>query len=259
MSEKIRCETHGECQQAFVCTHLLGESVGLGFNREEPTSENPFPDAWCDDCDLIYQAHEGWTDESQRLVHIALLCSGCYQRALIRNTKPDITLDNLAELRWKCSTCDDWHNGPCLDFGYNAPHYWTKEDAQNTSFLNANYCAIEGSDFFVRGVIHLPIIGTTETFRWGVWGSLSKINFETLLKRDEVRSDSKVPPMFSWLSTKIEEYPDTLNLKMYANIQESNRRPHFSIDPTDHLLSQEYHQGIEPRRVREIMLRRLKH
>jgi hypothetical protein len=42
--------------------------------------------------------------------------------------------------------------------------------------------------------------------------------------------------MFSWLSNSIPDYPETLNLKMYAHIQDS---------------------GDRPERVKEIMMRRL--
>jgi hypothetical protein len=64
--------------------------------------------------------------------------------------------------------------------------------------------------------------------------------------------------MFSWLSNNIPEYPDTLNLKMYAYIQEPSDRPIFELEPTEHPLSQEYHHGISPERVKEIMMRRLR-
>jgi transposase len=60
--------------------------------------------------------------------------------------------------------------------------------------------------------------------------------------------------MFSWLSTQIPEYPDTLNLKMYAHIHETGLRPHFMLEP----LSRQYHQGITQERVKEIMLARLR-
>jgi len=122
----------------------------------------------------------------------------------------------------------------------------------------------------VRGNIHLPIIGIADTFRWGVWGSISRENFETLLrmvddaKRVELHpvatargSDKWLPPMFSWLSTQIDGYPDTLSLKMYAHIQEPDWRPKFELERTDHPLSQEYHNGITAERVREIMMSRL--
>jgi hypothetical protein len=271
---KDSVQEHGECQQTFVCTHLLGETAGLGFNRNEPAGDNLFPDAWCDDCETIRLAHNGWTDESQALAEISLLCSGCYERARIRNTRPSITFDDLARLRWKCQTCEEWHTGPCLDFGFHEPYYWTEENEkanrrasgspgrnksrQRRTFLNEDYCAIDGNDFFVRGIIHLPIIGTAETFRWGVWGSLGRENFETLLKVDAGPKRIELPAMFSWLSTQIPEYPDTLNLKMYAHIQELDWRPHFELERTNHPLSREYHEGITPERVRKIMRRRLR-
>jgi hypothetical protein len=162
--------------------------------------------------------------------------------------------------------------GACLDFGSDFPHYWTEEDEKNNladvlgteaaknhvdTFLNEDFCAIEGRDFFVRGLIHLPIIGTKETFRWGVWGSLSRDNFEKLLEMDKDPKRVELPAMFSWLSTRIEGYPDTLSLKMYAHIQSLHDRPHFDLEETDHPLTQEYHHGIMPERVRDVMMRKL--
>jgi hypothetical protein len=273
VADKIQCETHGESQKTYVCTHLLGEAAGVGFNRNEPTADNPFPDAWCDNCELIRAAHEGWNDESQKLSKISLLCSGCYERTRIRNTRTAVTLDGLADLRWKCGSCEEWHTGPALDFSYDSPDYWLKEhektneearlrpfcyDEHPQTFLDEDYCAIEGHDFFVRGIIHLPIIGTAETFRWGVWGSLSRDNFETLLRMNDDPKRVELPPMFSWLSTQIPEYPDTLNLKMYSHIQEVDWRPHFELESSDHPLSQEYHSGITAERVKQIMMGRLR-
>ena len=273
MPDKIECVIHGECQKTFVCNHLLGETAGLGFNRDDPSDDNPFPDAWCDDCEIIRAAHNGWNEESEKLLKISLLCSGCYERARIRNTRTSVTLADLANLRWKCGSCEKWHTGPCLDFGTDSPYYWTEENqkasrlssllpswvtGRQKTFLDEDYCAIDDEHFFVRGLIRLPIIGTAEWFCWGVWGSLKRENFEKLREMDKEAERVKLAPMFSWLSCQIDEYPDTLNLKMYAHIQEPGLRPHFELEPTDHPLSQEYHKGITPERVKAIMLRRLK-
>ena len=164
-----------------------------------------------------------------------------------------------------------------LDMGYSAPYYWTEEHdqadrkarllpswlrRQPKTFLNEDFCTLVDDDgdenFFVRGVIHLPIIGVGETFRWGVWGSLSRENFEKLLEMDEDPKRVELPAMFSWLSTRINEYPDTLSLKMYAHIQPVGTRPHFFLEPTDHPLAQEYHHGISAERVKEIMMKQVK-
>ncbi len=273
MPDKISCKIHGEANQAFLCEHLTGESHGLGFNRNDVSAGNPFPDAWCDNCEIIRAAHGDWSDAAQALVNIAIVCSGCYERARIRHTRPSVTFNDLANLRWKCGTCEEWHEGPCLDFGISEPHYWSKNcepgtrwdvlpsgvfDTSCKTFLDEDYCAIDDDNFFVRGIIQLPIIGTAETFNWGVWGSLSRSNFEILLRADLESRHIDPPPMFSWLSSQLSDYPDTLSLKMHAHIQEPGMRPQFELEPSDHPLSQEYHHGISPERVREIMLRRLK-
>jgi hypothetical protein len=270
MANKIQCETHGECQETFVCSHLTEGAAGLGFNRPDPTEESPFPDAWCDNCDVIYQANNGWSDETNGLISVRLLCSGCYERIRIRNSRTDVTFDDLSSLRWKCHSCEEWHTGPCLDFSYNAPIYWSEEDEKAnqaslrnvdqspSTFLDEDLCIINDEDFFVRGILHLPIIGTAETFRWGIWGSLSRENFQKLVSVFDDLERVDLPPMFSWFSNNISEYPDTLNLKMYAHVREPGDRPIFELEPTDHPLSQEYHHGISPERVREIMLRRLR-
>ena len=270
MAETIHCHNHGECEQTFVCSHLTESMAGLGFNCGEPSEEDPFPNAWCDNCDLIYQAHDGWNDESEALIEVRTLCSGCYELARIRNTRTDVSFEDLANLRWKCGTCEEWHYGPCLDFSCRAPVYWGEEnEAANqpalpsnlkklpANLLNEDICILDGEYYFIRGNIHLPIIGTTETFRWGMWGSLSRENFEKFLATIDDPNRAELPPMFSWLSNSVEEYPDTVNIKMLAHIQKPPQRPKFELEPTDHPLCQEYHHGITPERVKEIMMRRL--
>lgn len=271
MAKEIQCDTHGTGRETFVCSHLAGDAAGLGFNRDEPSEQNPFPDAWCDDCEVIRAAHGGWNEEAEKLTKLSLLCSGCYERARIRNTRTAVTLDDLARLRWKCSTCDEWHYGPCLDFGYSSPYYWRavydsrrrdlpllsdSDELSNAFFLDEDFCQIR-DDFFVRGLIQLPIIGTAKNFCWGVWGSLARANFELLLEKGDSVDRVELPPMFSWLSSQIAEYPDTLSLRMHAHQQAPGKRPLFELDRADHPLSLEFYEGITPDRVREIMLRRL--
>jgi hypothetical protein len=272
MPDTVHCETHGETQQTFVCSHLAEGSHGRGFHHEEPAEGEAFPDAWCDDCELIRGAHGGWTDESQELITIKLLCSGCYERTRIRNSKPTVTLGDLSDLRWKCGSCDEWHTGPMLDLGFDAPRYWSDEYERGCrwsllpsgaledtckTFLDSDYCSVDGEYFFVRGIIELPILGSAEDFCWGVWGSLSRENFEALIRADAKNEQPEKREMFSWLSTWMSGYPDTKGLKMTAVIQEPGTRPVFHLERADHPLVKEFFEGITPERVKEIMFRAL--
>jgi hypothetical protein len=269
MADKMQCSIHGEREQTFVCSHLTGDNFALGFNQAKHGPENLYPDAWCDDCEVIRASHGGWNEKSEKLLKVKLLCSGCYERARIRNTHTATTLDDLGKLRWKCSSCDAWHEGPCLDFAYFSPNYWSHDlDEENKrarlslgwsrekekTFLDEDYCAIRGEHFFIRGLIQLPIIGTGRNFCWGVWGSLSSANFQTLIKVHDDTGRVELPPMFSWLSTVLPGYPETLSLKMYAHVRDVGLRPYFELEPSDHPLSLEQYSGISPERVKQIML-----
>ena len=72
MANTVNCHNHGEYRETFVCSHLTEGSAGLGFNRNEPTEEDPFPYALCDDCDLIFQAQDGWSEEAETLIELRL-------------------------------------------------------------------------------------------------------------------------------------------------------------------------------------------
>jgi len=272
MPETVHCETHGESKRAFICIHLMEDSSGLGFNREEPTEGDAYPDAWCDKCELVRTRHGGWDDVPDDLCKIVVVCCECYERSRVRNTHTSLTLADLDGLRWKCGSCDEWHSGPLLDLSFDAPASWPKGHPAgsrwdvlpsgaiykgSTSFLDDDYCVVNNEHSFVRGLIHLPIVGTCEAFCWGVWGSLSAANFETLLRLEDDPRQATLPPMFSWLNSNIAEYPNTLTLKMKARIEARGLRPHFDLERSDHPLSREFYEGITPERVKEIMFRSL--
>ena len=50
------------------------------------------------------------------------------------------------------------------------------------SLLTTDLCIIEGRDFFVRGVIEIPVFDYEFEFGWGVWVSHKKENFEMIVK-----------------------------------------------------------------------------
>src|SRR5215472_18686108 len=111
--------------------------------------------------------------------------------------------------------------GVCLDVGFLTPYHWnhgrgtklSSPPEQGTesrkNFLTPDYAAIDNEFFFVRGVLNVPIIGTSEFFRWGIWGSLSRENFDTLLAIKDDSKRSELPPMFSWSSSRLPGYPET--------------------------------------------------
>ncbi len=152
--------------------------------------------------------------------------------------------------RYKCSTCDGWHEG-FPDVGYASPLYAdeiSEAERSKRLFLTSDLCVIDNEHFFIRCLLLLPVLGTSEAFGWGVWSSLSKTNFLRYQEHyDEDMSDWA--PMFGYLSNKLPDYPDTLSLHLSVQPQAAGQRPLLTLEPTDHPLSVEQRDGIALEKV----------
>lgn len=94
-----------------------------------------------------------------------------------------------------------------LSLAYMAPDSWPHEREQraNQFFLDSDddiltedLCRI-GNDFFVRAIMSFPIVNSDQALLFGVWGSLSKENFQTYLETFDTGEQGQLDLMFSWL------------------------------------------------------------
>jgi len=164
---------------------------------------------------------------------------------------------------WTCSVCGAVHEGAPFEWGFAAPAYWDEERDAERGFLGSDICTIaretEGFDYFVRGVIEIPIVdGVADderSFGIGAWVSLSKPNFERLVENPDADSDSQGEPWFGWLSNRVPVYEDTLLLKTNVRLRGGGWRPEIEVQPSDHQLSLDQHEGITLLRARELSAR----
>lgn len=146
-------------------------------------------------------------------------------------------------MSYTCSTCgEEHHDLPAI--GSAAPLQWSSEYENDTnSLLTSDLCIIENRDYFVRGVIQIPIRDSDQTFDWGVWVSHKKENFD--LYRRHFNDGVQIGPFFGWLSTRIDYYDeDTINLKTMAHYQTNGHRPLITLEPTDHPLAIHQRDGL---------------
>ena len=80
---KVCCSIHGKGNGCFVCDHLRSQS-GKGYYCADD-QKNPYPDAWCADCDRIYLEEGGWTDKAVETAFFRLVCHRCYPEVKRRN------------------------------------------------------------------------------------------------------------------------------------------------------------------------------
>lgn len=140
-------------------------------------------------------------------------------------------------------------------FGANAPlSYYEIPEEQRASrcSLGSDDCVIDGTMFFVRGCLEIPVIGEAEPFSWGVWVSVSEASFCEWVSLFDKQDRSGAKPYFGWLNAWLTPYPDTINLKTMVYLRDKGIRPYIEMEPTDHPLAVEQRNGISVERVAEI-------
>ena len=133
-----------------------------------------------------------------------------------------------------CSKCGITHY-ELPDIGFKAPDHWSEEYANKPGcLLTEDLCIIEERDYFIRGVISIPILNTSGNFGWGVWITQKDENF---LNYKNKFHECDFGPYFGWLSTCIQYYAEsTINLKTRARFRGGNLRPIIEIGPCAHPL-----------------------
>ena len=78
-SETLHCPTHGESQTTYVCEHLA-DNAAQRWHCDYPSQDQPWPDAWCDRCNIEFLKQGAWNEANEGLINIKILCSVCYER-----------------------------------------------------------------------------------------------------------------------------------------------------------------------------------
>lgn len=161
--------------------------------------------------------------------------------------------------RFRCQVCDEWHEG-LPDIGFDAPlhyHQLSAEERDTIAIKSSDLCSINDQDYFVRGVIEIPIQDEAECFGIGAWVSLKEANFRRYVELFEVEDPSGDGPYFGWLCNHIASYPDTLSLKTLLHLRPAPARPRIEIEPTDHPLALQQRDGISRAEIQALIERAL--
>lgn len=157
-----------------------------------------------------------------------------------------------------CSRCGELHSLTDISLSADSPLQWDllSDIEREQSELTSGQCVIESSEgrhFFVRACFDVPLIGSGQTFTWGVWVSLSESSFLEMAEHWTDPARMNLGPYFGWLCTKIPEYPDTMFLKTMVHQRPVGTRPAVEVEPTDHPLSIHQRQGIAPEEMQRIV------
>ena len=79
----IECGDHEYRRVAFVCQHL-NFTTKVGFEESFETfegmelSDDDDFQAWCDECETIRVAEDGWNHNTMKFAQLKVVCEGCY-------------------------------------------------------------------------------------------------------------------------------------------------------------------------------------
>lgn len=159
-----------------------------------------------------------------------------------------------SDLGFTCSCCGEHHAELPMNYSTTAPYVWDPSFADAPDcLLSSDQCVINAQHYFVKGLIEIPVIGSSDVFSWGVWVSLSRENFARAADLWDTPGRESEKPYFGWLTTELPIYsPSTINLKTHLHTRPIGQRPLIELEPTDHPLAVEQRTGITRDRVREI-------
>lgn len=148
-------------------------------------------------------------------------------------------------LEYTCSSCGEVHVGlPAWHFAapVQALAIPVAERAIRVA-LTADDCIIDEREFYVKGLLEVPVIGAEEPFTWGVWLSLSTESYQQFvdLFHDEDRTSTS---FFGWLCNTVPGFPETQLLKTMLHVRPYPTRPYVELEPTEHPLAVAQRTGV---------------
>lgn len=166
------------------------------------------------------------------------------------------------DLLWTCKCCGKQYDTLSFAYALDQPDPWNEipeTERKQRAVLGSDGCVIDEKEFYLRGRILLPVIGSDDPFIWGCWVSISPQSYGRVeeLWKTEIREHE--PPFPGSLASDISIYPKTFNLKCSVHLKNAGRRPSFELEPTNHPLGAEQRNGITLDSVKEIAALVLQH
>ncbi|CAN0595477.1 unnamed protein product [Ectocarpus sp. 12 AP-2014] len=160
---------------------------------------------------------------------------------------------------WKCGQCEIEHQG-MFDLAADRPSQCDDDlpiesnsaIRMDGDFLSEDFCVLGGEDFFVRGVLEIPVAGVAEKFGFGSWSTLSRKNFDIYVEGFDNGKYADDGPWFGWFSTWIKGYTEQVPFECWVYPQPARQRPTFVIDDDNHPLAIAQEDGIGAEKLLEL-------
>lgn len=149
-------------------------------------------------------------------------------------------------LEYHCRTCGETHAGlPAWHFGAPVQALVIPEAERDQRVqLTQDDCVLDDKEFYLKGLLEIPVRDSSQGVTWGVWLSVSDDSYARFSELFANPARSAGESFFGWLCNSIPGYPDTQLLKAMLHVREYPMRPWVELEPTDHPLAIDQRQGI---------------
>lgn len=161
----------------------------------------------------------------------------------------------MMDFEFKCGTCDKIHKGmPTFAWKFPVPvESIPPAERRARVQLGSDVCVVDGKDFYIRGVIEIPVIGLEQPFLWGTWVSVSEEDYRRYIELFDAEGQENEPPFFGMLNHTPPGYPEEEFFTTMVFLRPLPKRPSIVLETTDHPLAMEQRHGISVERLKEIV------
>jgi hypothetical protein len=156
---------------------------------------------------------------------------------------------------FQCSSCGQQHLGLPASFAADYPDPYANlsvEARELRALISSDQCIVDQQEFYIRGCLEVPIIGTDEMFIWGLWARMNETDFDEISDHWEREGrENLVGPYKGRLANALPIYTDTLNQRVEIRISPVGTRPLFMMEDAGTVLFDEQHSGLSPQKATE--------
>jgi len=157
-------------------------------------------------------------------------------------------------MRFKCSTCDQWHTG-IPGWGWRYPfayHKIPEEQRTKRCYLTDDLCAIDNRQFLICGLLELRVVASSDVLSLQVWAEVDRASWFHYQDLIGVAARGQFGPYAGRLDSTIPTYPDTYGFSVSLVVRDAGIRPLVQLATIDHPLFAEQQAGVEVARIAQL-------
>ena len=146
-----------------------------------------------------------------------------------------------------CSCCGESLEGLPTDFGCQLPdevYGLGYVEKYQRAHHNADLCTLDGSRFFIRGVLPIPFTHMEGSFGWGVWVEVDRETHDFYVENFS-ENNTTAKPAFGRLANRVPAHPDLGAEPLEVRFQDETSRPELHLLPhSAHAFAREQREGV---------------